>query len=314
MKLRITVDIFSGRPNPSWVLEDADQVAELLERFEAAPAAFTEPGSVPSKLGLRAVRVERLSDHPDDAAQAPSLPDLLIVAPATRADTAAAAQLAEDLVKTAPASHPLATADAPQQLTQELQDHIIGEIRRWPTAPGGEQQRSSGSGPGPIAPGAGGLGDIVCPYDTAAFAPGDWNDPVHILRNNCYNYASNLRNDTFAQPGHAHGYTIPVTCTGPDVATGALRDGYRADGTCQPATATNRWVVAMVTGTFPDGTRDFHWYRRQTEGFWGHKPGESAAVNLDNSGRVITDPETCDRGFYTEWNGYYLSSNLVTIS
>jgi hypothetical protein len=311
MKLRITVDIFSGRPNPSWDLDDADQVAELLARFEATPAAFTEPGSVPSKLGLRAVRVERLSDRPaDDAAQATGLPDLLIVAPGTRADTAAAARLAEDLVKTAPAG---ATAELPQQLSPELQDYIVGEIRQWPAAPGGgDQQRSSDSTPGP-APGPSRLGVIVCAFDTATWSPASWNDPTHILRNNCYNYASNIRSDTFAQPGRDHGYIIPATCTGPQVAGGALADGYRADGNCQPATATNRWVVAMVTGTFPDGTRDYHWYRRQTEGFWGHKPGETSAVNVDNSGHVITDPETCDRGSYTEWNGYYLSSNLVTI-
>jgi len=29
---------------------------------------------------------------------------------------------------------------------------------------------------------------------------------------------------------------------------------------------------------------------------------------------VINDPEHCDRGNYTEWGGYYLSSNAVEIS
>lgn len=311
MKLRITVDIFSGLPNPSWVLEDADQVAALLERFDATPVAFTEPGAVPVRLGLRAVHVERLDTDAAAAARGPGLP-VLIVAPGAGADADAAARLAEDLVNTAPAG-PRTAAAATGRLSSELQDHIIDEIRQWRAAPGGGQPRSSGSRPGPAAPGAVALGQIICPYDTVAFAPAFWNDPAHILRNNCYNYASNIRNDTFAQPGRAHGYTIPAACTGLQVATGALADGYRADGNCQPPTATNRWVVAMVTGTFPGGKRDFHWYRRQTEGFWGHKPGTSAAVNVDNSGHVINNPETCDRGVYTEWNGYYLSSNAVTI-
>jgi len=242
MKLRITIDIFSGLPNPSWVLGDAKQVADLLERLEASPSASTSPHEVPSKLGLRAVHVERLDDRPPAAAQGPGL---WVVAPGTAADPAAAAQLAEDLVNTAPAG-PLATADTLLQLPPELQEYVIGEIRQWPTNPGSDQ-RSSGSGP-LIAPPAPELGQIICPYDTVTFAPASWNDRAHILLNNCYNYASNIRNDTFAQPGWKHGYRIPPACTLDQVAQGARADGYRADGNCQPPTATNRWLVALVAG------------------------------------------------------------------
>jgi hypothetical protein len=39
--------------------------------------------------------------------------------------------------------------------------------------------------------------------------------------------------------------------------------------------------------------------------FWSHKPGGTAARNTDNSGRVITNPETCNRGPYTQFCGYF---------
>jgi hypothetical protein len=50
---------------------------------------------------------------------------------------------------------------------------------------------------------------------------------------------------------------------------------------------------------------DFHWYRKQKEGFWGHKPGATAARNVDNSNHVILNPQTCDRGPYTIFCEYF---------
>jgi hypothetical protein len=56
---------------------------------------------------------------------------------------------------------------------------------------------------------------------------------------------------------------------------------------------------------------DYHWYRRQKEGFWAHKPGGGAATNKDNrhrliDGRILT-PANCDRGDYTIFCGYRFS-------
>jgi hypothetical protein len=38
---------------------------------------------------------------------------------------------------------------------------------------------------------------------------------------------------------------------------------------------------------------------------WTHKPGQTAATNLDNSGNVITDPRTANRGVYTDFCGFF---------
>ncbi|MBV9102244.1 MAG: hypothetical protein JO060_01570 [Candidatus Eremiobacteraeota bacterium] len=50
---------------------------------------------------------------------------------------------------------------------------------------------------------------------------------------------------------------------------------------------------------------DFHWYRRDRDGTWSHKPGGTEARNVDNSGHIITDPRTADRGPYTQFCGCY---------
>jgi hypothetical protein len=44
----------------------------------------------------------------------------------------------------------------------------------------------------------------------------------------------------------------------------------------------------------------------QGRGLWRHKPDQTAARNTDNSNRVIVNPETCDRGRYTHFCGYFL--------
>jgi hypothetical protein len=51
---------------------------------------------------------------------------------------------------------------------------------------------------------------------------------------------------------------------------------------------------------------DFHWYRKGPDGLWTHKPGSTQATNLDNSGNIITDPRTADRGPYTDFCAFMI--------
>jgi hypothetical protein len=48
-------------------------------------------------------------------------------------------------------------------------------------------------------------------------------------------------------------------------------------------------------------------------GCWSHKPGSTAARNTDNSGRAIRDPRTCDRGSYTNFCTYMITTRHVRI-
>ena len=55
-------------------------------------------------------------------------------------------------------------------------------------------------------------------------------------------------------------------------------------------------------------------------GLWSHKPGVTEIRRTDNSNKLIVDPQSCDRGDYTAfvgyyavtpWNNYYTSSRLA---
>ena len=131
-----------------------------------------------------------------------------------------------------------------------------------------------------------------------AYQPDFWNYYSEILRsNNCYNYSNNKRTDTFAQPGRYSGemYTA-LTCS--EVENGAVSDGIsKFDGAC--LNGENKIALVVAPGY------DYHWYRMDSNGYWSHKPGGTNATNLDNSGEIITNPETADRGPYTDFCGYF---------
>ena len=65
-------------------------------------------------------------------------------------------------------------------------------------------------------------------------------------------------------------------------------------------------IVALVVAEEP-GFKDYHWYRRDSNGMWSHKPGSTPARNTDNSGLLISSPETCDRRPYRIFCGYFHS-------
>jgi hypothetical protein len=164
------------------------------------------------------------------------------------------------------------------------------------------QKRASSSAPpsasAPPGPRAG-----PCPFEMLPFEPGPWNDPQFKPTNNCYAYAANKRAlyPDKPQPGTATGTTCAFPPTGPDVRAAAKRDGAHDVGDCFPDSEAPRLLVALVI--WPG--EDYHWYRKHPD-CWGHKPGSTAARNVDSSGVVITNPETCNRGPYTEFHGYML--------
>ncbi|MFB9429506.1 hypothetical protein [Streptoalloteichus tenebrarius] len=132
-----------------------------------------------------------------------------------------------------------------------------------------------------------------CVTNPPAYNPGYWNDPSRIKKNNCYNYAANHASDTFAQPGRRSGQVFTkMECQ--DVAEAAVRDGLKAS-----CVNKSRQVALVI---WPG--QDFHWYGHHSEGFWGHKPGQTQATNEDRDKLVIHDPQKCNRGPYTDFCGY----------
>ena len=60
--LRIEVDIFSGRPNPVWILNDRTETDRLLEVIGEAKGAIAKQGVGFTGLGFRELRVDLIAD------------------------------------------------------------------------------------------------------------------------------------------------------------------------------------------------------------------------------------------------------------
>jgi hypothetical protein len=145
------------------------------------------------------------------------------------------------------------------------------------------------------------------------YRPERWNDDTFVqVNNNCYNYATDVRNNSFGQPGIGGGLIDrPSYCDGPvgdatlncpDKTVGSIADGLTSTG-AEPSLDGIEFghVVALVIAP----AADFHWYRRDRDGMWSHKIGPTAATNLDHSDRPISDPRTADRFRYTQFCGFF---------
>lgn len=66
-------------------------------------------------------------------------------------------------------------------------------------------------------------------------------------------------------------------------------------------------MFALVTSPeIPGFGADFHYYVKDNNGFWSHKPGVTNPTIFDDSGKTIKDPASCDRGIYHNFVGYYV--------
>ncbi len=279
MTLRITIDVFSGRPNPVLELSGHEE-KEVLSRLRRTKRATecAAPRTPLSTLGYRGLQFELGGGR-----KSKTLPQSFrviggnLVGPRGRYPIIDPA-LEEFVCGTGGLLGPL-------RMGPRFPEYCLEEIRRLP--------------------------EILAKYpwkkwpwprkDSCKCAPlwepSWWNDGGQVQHNNnCYNYGTNYRSDTYAQPGKAAGsmYTS-LTCA-------AVRPAAVADDLIAKPSANNKCpseghLVALVVGP----GWDFHWYRKGRNGKWTHKPGGTAATNLDNSGNLITDPRTADRGGYTDF-------------
>jgi hypothetical protein len=297
--------MFSGRPDPEWIITDADEVEDIVEPAAAGRAAAA-PGRGYLGIGFREIRVTRLSDDPLRKRRGRRE---FALASLAAEDFRESGQLARRVVEAMPLNQDVRlVAHELTPLTRELRDLILERLERYLADP----PRISVFKWPPYNPLRTTIKDEQCKncqYEVSQFNPGFWNTPSVQPYNNCYNYGRNWRTDTFAQPGRAHGaQTSTMACS--NVTTAAMADGlvHRCD--CLPISEWPRRLMALVI----DPGWDYHWYRHQRDGFWGHKPGSTAARNTDNSNAIITNPETCDRGGYTDFCGYFYAGKSVVIN
>lgn len=289
--IKVTADIFSGRPNPEWVVSGAEAEA-ALRSLAQTPHAAAALDSGFQGLGNRGLIVEILDDHSYSDYGVPA--SFRLAGGGSPAESQArevAERLISGLTSPGAGDHPAIAAEGMLPLNEDLKKFVMTGL----PVGGGFATMQAGEPATEIDRSADAGAVAACKIETTNFNPAFWNDPAHISKNNCYNYATNRRTDTFAQPGRASGHMYAhINCT--DVGNGAVSDG--GTFSCAPDNQKPRWYMALVIAPGP-GFIDYHWYRKATQGFWGHKPGGTAARNVDNAGHVVTDPRTANRGPYT---------------
>jgi len=224
----VQLDVFSGRPNPRWRLSSRE-IRDLVERVTADRSVLLPRNAVTGGLGYRGFIIEHTGEP--DAWSRAGLPPAARIGGRGIADAGAAGWLLGTSGSEA--------ASIPQGALEHSQDSI--GLRSRPLAP-----------PEPCS-------DSLYTSDTDFRY---WNNAQHQYENNCYNYASNKRTDTFAQPGRGSGHMYTqINCR--EVGRGALWDGWR--GKCVPGhwssgllgvTSTGIGCVRTGTGaTSPEGPR-----------------------------------------------------------
>lgn len=156
--------------------------------------------------------------------------------------------------------------------------------------------------------------------------------------NNCYNYAALLNTRTFAQPGRSseeekrnvhlkrqcessYQYASKEEQLCKEFVCGAVADGLTRTSSINRCADYEIKVALAVTkkmkkyGFFNDEEyQDFHWYREDHKGYWTHKIGPSEPSDRDESGDIISNPETADRGEYKYFCSYFcVNHNKVKI-
>jgi len=289
MSLTVTLNVFSGRPNPVWTVPEGAS-EELNSRIAAITTTSNlKPAGVVAGLGYRGFSVRRNEEsqpiyiHGGIVDPSPTSPTL--IASDREIETwllsTAGSQIGDDV-----------KAHVQESLQSSISDELL--LYKWPF---------------PLA-----KCHPCVAADAPVYNPAIWNTAAVQPNNNCYNYANNRITNTFAQPGRAtgHMYTQLNNCA----AAGAVEPAAVSDG-LHPVpnfaghlAAGHGYYVALVL--WP-GT-DFHWYRQDKVGCWSHKPGSTAARNIDNAGHAIADPKIANRGPYTVFCTYMVTNHRVHIN
>ena len=284
MALRVTVDVFSGRPNPVVVLDGLDEDA-VLARLGRAATVADRPSAPESFLGYRGLRFEQTGETRGGLPRSFRLLDGVLMGEGLGVPAEDPGAEAWFLAEGGPLAR--------LHLGSGFHERVLSELRaERPRFGDGDNDDRGEDEDGE----RGGRERERCEC-APLYEPAWWNDAGQKqYGNNCYNYSTNYRTDTFAQPGRASGamYTA-LQC--PQVLAGAVADDVIAAPNADNHCPENGHLVALVVAP----GWDFHWYRKGRTGYWSHKPGSTQATNRDNSGNFIPDPRTANRGPYVDF-------------
>jgi hypothetical protein len=286
MPLLVRMHVYSGRPDSEWVISGPNELE--LRRLAANAPAGTSPDDV-GKLGYRGFTV--IETTGEKTGIEPLFTVQRTGAPRDPSDSITGVRELEYFL--------LWTGQ--ERISDSLAAHIQ-EVLEGRSIAVPDNQNISGC--------------LRCEAEDApVYTPLFWNDRNRRPNNNCYNYANNQVTNTFAQPGRAtgHAFAASIDCAG--VRSAAQSDGLLVSSNFSSSLdAGAGWYVALVI--WPGN--DYHWYRQDDVGndlgCWSHKPGRTSARNVDNAGRAITDPRTCNRGPYAVFCTYMITQSSVHVN
>jgi len=296
--LNIQVDIYSGLPNPTFTLSE-QEARNILKEIALNKGVITNSNVRPSHLGYRGINISFQSDN---IPHQYGLPASFGLANGLSMLESKGREIAESLLQSSSTSSASLLNGSP--LSPTLTKWVINQVKDLPSFSyfkNEEHQLFKSEDE-----------TLPCAFEKVAFEPGFWNETDHVSKNNCYNFATNRRTDTFAQPGRASGHTYnEITCE--IITNGAIADGSHKVDSCFQESEKPRFLMALVVAPGPEFV-DYHWYRQCSDGSWGHKPGHTPARNTDESNQVITDPSKANRGPYTLFCGYMLAPKSMNVN
>lgn len=268
MTVKVTLHIFSGRPDPTWELSE-EQAQELIKKMGKIEKKIPfESLEHYSGLGYRGFTISSVDEKRLGSNRIGIYKGSINL---THSDF----NLSDD------------NFDLEQWLLSTAEDQITEKIKQFVDKELSDKKKLIYSEE-PII-------KIAPPYE-----PGKWNnDPYICNNNNCYNYANNKATDTFAQPGKGGGQMYSFVQCG-EVSLAAQRDGQMVVSSPSGSPGNGHFIALVI---WPE--EDYHWYRLDNNNYWSHKPGSTAARDKDNSGNRIADPRNCNRGPYVDFCGFY---------
>ena len=210
--------IFSGRPDPVWQLPSSNPAQVTQYRTIKAMLASTvkkfSPAQMPARLGFKGFLVQEGLNEP-----------YLIIGPETK-------ELQLQLLASMPLDLP-GDSSLLEDNIKEVKEAVNSGVIKAEEVP----QPSASTLRSKRAP----------PY-----LPQEWFQNRKIREcNNCYNYANNVRTNTFAQPGSATGRAFQLI-NPPSVQASAVSDGLAVVAPNQPQPLVlpnlgpNQHYVALV--------------------------------------------------------------------
>lgn len=298
--LEVELDIFSGMPNPKWTLSETEEKI-LLDMIISDPTQISPVHTQEEQFGLgyRGLIVREVKKNG-------GIWD--------RTNRTLERQIPLEFRI---GSKRAKNASAAEWLLQTSKDHVDSGVtdELYKVAAKGVTLIQSKKKGGNVLEGAEENSQDIkwtrCGSNYFINNMDEFNHRDHISLNNCYCFASNNMADIFATPGRYGGAGIVLEqkdCICSKVINGLYADGWK--DTCEKFSL----IIALVI--WPG--MDFHFYRLMTPGpadLWGHKPGKTKAICLDQAGNEIDfgrSPENIARGPYTDFCGYFYQNNLTT--